>query len=153
MMALAMLLTVAGCGGSNNTASTASTPAADAAPAGDASTPAASTPAASAPSGDTSASPVAGKKVAYIMQMAPSDIFQMWSEYAEKTAVGLGMEYQAFFCNGSDTTWQDTVSQCASGGYDGLLLSHGGQNYAYTFLTDRSCGACGARAVGPAAGL
>ena len=46
------------------------------------------------------------------------------------------MEYQAFFCNGSDTTWQDTVSQCASGGYDGLLLSHGGQNYAYTFLTD-----------------
>ncbi|HJF56195.1 substrate-binding domain-containing protein [Anaerotruncus colihominis] len=136
MMALAMLLTVAGCGGSNNTASTASTPAADAAPAGDASTPAASTPAASAPSGDTSASPVAGKKVAYIMQMAPSDIFQMWSEYAEKTAVGLGMEYQAFFCNGSDTTWQDTVSQCASGGYDGLLLSHGGQNYAYTFLTD-----------------
>ena len=107
MMALAMLLTVAGCGGSNNTASTASTPAADTAPAGDASTPAASAPAASAPSGDTSASPVAGKKVAYIMQMAPSDIFQMWSEYAEKTAVGLGMEYQAFFCNGSDTTWQD----------------------------------------------
>lgn len=136
MMALAMLLTVAGCGGSNNTASTASTRAADTAPAGDASTPAASAPAASAPSGDTSASPVAGKKVAYIMQMAPSDIFQMWSEYAEKTAVGLGMEYQAFFCNGSDTTWQDTVSQCASGGYDGLLLSHGGQNYAYTFLTD-----------------
>ena len=73
MMALAMLLTVAGCGGSNNTASTASTPAADTAPAGDASTPAASAPAASAPSGDTSASPVAGKKVAYIMQMAPSD--------------------------------------------------------------------------------
>lgn len=69
MMALAMLLTVAGCGGSNNTASTASTPAADTAPAGDASTPAASAPAASAPSGDTSASPVAGKKVAYIMQM------------------------------------------------------------------------------------
>ncbi|MCI8493405.1 MULTISPECIES: substrate-binding domain-containing protein [Anaerotruncus] len=137
MMALAMLLTVAGCGGSNNAAGAASTPAANnAAPAGDASTPAASAPADSAPAGDASASPVAGKKVAYIMQMAPSDIFQMWSEYAEKTAVGLGMEYQAFFCNGSDTNWQDTVSQCASGGYDGLLLSHGGQNYAYTFLTD-----------------
>ena len=27
-------------------------------------------------------SPVAGKKVAYIMQMAPSDIFQMWSQSA-----------------------------------------------------------------------
>ena len=81
-------------------------------------------------------SPVAGKKVAYIMQMAPSDIFQMWSEYAKKTAEGLGMQYDVFFCDGSDTKWQDTVSQCAASGYDGLLLSHGGQNYAYTFLTD-----------------
>ncbi len=81
-------------------------------------------------------SPVAGMKVAYIMQMAPSDIFQMWSQYAEKTAEALGMEYDAFFCGGSDTTWQETIEQCAASGYDGLLLSHGGQNYAYTFLTD-----------------
>lgn len=79
-------------------------------------------------------SPVAGKKVAYIMQMAPSDIFQMWSESAQKTAQALGMEYDAFFCGGSDAQWQDTISQCAAAGYDGLLLSHGGQNYAYTFL-------------------
>ena len=42
-------------------------------------------------------SPVAGKKVAYIMQMASSDIFQMWSDAAEETAEGLGMEFQAFF--------------------------------------------------------
>lgn len=42
-------------------------------------------------------SPVAGKKVAYIMQMAPSDIFQMWSQSAEETAEKLGMEYDAFF--------------------------------------------------------
>lgn len=81
-------------------------------------------------------SPVAGKKVAYIMQMAPSDIFQMWSQSAQKTAEGLGMEYDAFFCGGSDAQWQDTISQCAAAGYDGLLLSHGGQNYAYTFLKD-----------------
>ena len=81
-------------------------------------------------------SPVAGKKVAYIMQMAPSDIFQMWSQAAQETAEGLGMEYDAFFCGGSDAQWQDTVSQCAATGYDGLLLSHGGQNYAYTFLND-----------------
>lgn len=81
-------------------------------------------------------SPVAGKKVAYIMQMAPSDIFQMWSQSAQETAEGLGMEYDAFFCGGSDAQWQDTISQCAAAGYDGLLLSHGGQNYAYTFLKD-----------------
>ena len=81
-------------------------------------------------------SPVAGKKVAYIMQMAPSDIFQMWSQSAQETAEGLGMTYDAFFCGGSDAQWQDTVEQCAAAGYDGLLLSHGGQNYAYTFLKD-----------------
>lgn len=74
--------------------------------------------------------------MAYIMQMAPSDIFQMWSQSAQETAEGLGMEYDAFFCGGSDAQWQDTISQCAAAGYDGLLLSHGGQNYAYTFLKD-----------------
>lgn len=72
-------------------------------------------------------SPVAGKRVAYIMQMAPSDIFQMWSQSAQETAEELGMEYDAFFCGGSDAQWQDTISQCAAAGYDGLLLSHGGQ--------------------------
>ena len=87
-------------------------------------------------SSDVVDSPVAGKKVAYIMQMAPSDIFQMWNQSAQETAEGLGMTYDAFFCGGSDAQWQDTVEQCAAAGYDGLLLSHGGQNYAYTFLKD-----------------
>ena len=83
-----------------------------------------------------SGSPVAGKKVAYIMQMAPSDIFEMWSQSARETAEGLGMEYDAFFCGGSDTQWRITIARCAAAGYDGLLLSHGGQDYAYSFLSD-----------------
>lgn len=84
----------------------------------------------------TESSPVAGKKVAYIMLLAPSDIFQMWSQSAQETAEGLGMDYDVFFCNGSDQQWQDTITQCAQAGYDGLLLSHGGQAYAYTFLKE-----------------
>lgn len=87
-------------------------------------------------SGNAPVSPLEGKKVAYIMHMAPSDIFRMWAEGAEETAEALGMEFASFFCNGSDIRWQDTVARCAAGGYDGLLLSHGGQSYAYTFLTD-----------------
>ena len=83
---------------------------------------------------DGADSPVAGKKVAYIMQMTPSDIFEMWAQSAQQTAEALGMEFEAFFCNGSDTQWQKTIEQCAAEGYDGLLLSHGGQDYAYTFL-------------------
>ena len=81
-------------------------------------------------------SPVAGKRVAYIMQMAPSDIFTMWSESAKETANALGMGYDAFYCGGSDSTWQDTVYQCAAAGYDGLLLSHGGASYSYSLLMD-----------------
>ena len=81
-------------------------------------------------------SPVAGKKVAYIMQMESSDIFRMWADAAEETAEGLGMEFRAFFCDGSDEKWQETTRQCAADGYDGLLLSHGGQSYAYTFLKE-----------------
>ena len=80
-------------------------------------------------------SPVAGKKVAYIMQMAASDIFLMWSQSAQETAEKLGMECDVFFCDGSDQQWRETVSQCAAQGYDGLLLSHGGRDYAYSFLS------------------
>ena len=81
-------------------------------------------------------SPLAGKKVAYIMQMAPSEIFEVWAQSARETAEKLGMEYDAFFCGGSDTQWRITIARCAAAGYDGLLLSHGGQDYAYTFLED-----------------
>ena len=70
------------------------------------------------------------------MQMAPSDIFEMWAQSAQETATALGMEFQAFFCDGSDEQWQDTVAQCAAEGYDGLLLSHGGEDYAYSFLSE-----------------
>ena len=58
-----------------------------------------------------------------------------WSASAEETANRLGMEYEAFFCNGSDEQWMETVEQCAGEGYDGLLLSHGGEEYSYGFLT------------------
>lgn len=81
-------------------------------------------------------SPVEGKRVAYVMQMAPSEIFEMWAESAAATAEGLGMEFDAFFCDGSDEAWRDTVTRCAEEGYDGLLLSHGGQDYAYPFLSE-----------------
>lgn len=83
---------------------------------------------------DAAASPLAGRRVAYVMQMASSEIFQLWSDAAQQTAQSLGMEYQAFFCDGSHQAWQDTIVQCAQQGYDGLLLSHGGQDYAYSFL-------------------
>ena len=80
-------------------------------------------------------SPVAGKKIAYIMLMSPATIFQMWSDSFEETAEKLGMTADTFFCADNAETWQSTIEQCAQGGYDGLMVSHGGQEYAWDFLS------------------
>ena len=80
-------------------------------------------------------SPVAGKKIAYIMYMSSATIFQMWSDSFTATAEKLGMEASTFFCNDNADTWKSTIEQCAQGGYDGLMVSHGGQEYAYDFLS------------------
>ena len=42
-------------------------------------------------------SPVEGKKVAYIMYMSSSPIFELWSESFTETAEELGMEADTFF--------------------------------------------------------
>lgn len=81
-------------------------------------------------------SPVAGKKVAYIMLMSPATIFQMWSDSFTEAAEKLGMTADTFFCADNAQTWQDTIAQCAAAGYDGLMVSHGGQEYAWQYLTD-----------------
>ncbi len=78
---------------------------------------------------------VEGKKVAYIMYMSSSPIFEMWSESFTKTAEALGMEADTFFCEDSDEEWKNRILQCAKDGYDGLLVSHGGEDYAWEFLT------------------
>ena len=86
-------------------------------------------------SGDVT-SPVAGKKIAYIMLMSSATIFQMWSKSFTETAEKLGMTADTFFCGDNAETWQSTIEQCAQGGYDGLMVSHGGQEYAWQFLSD-----------------
>ena len=80
--------------------------------------------------------PVEGKKVAYIMYMSSSPIFELWSESFTETAEALGMEADTFFCEDSDEEWESRILQCAKDGYDGLLVSHGGVDYAWEFLTD-----------------
>ncbi len=137
LLALAMVFALAACGGSGNTStpgsastgSTTSTPDASA----DASTDAdASTSGETASNGE---SPVAGKKIAYIMLMSSATIFQMWSDSFTETAEKLGMTADTFFCSDNADTWKSTIEQCAQGGYDGLMVSHGGQEYAWDFLS------------------
>ena len=80
-------------------------------------------------------SPVEGKKVAYIMYMSSSPIFEMWSESFQKTAEAIGMTADTFFCDDSEEEWKNRIRQCAQDGYDGLLVSHGGVDYAWEFLS------------------
>lgn len=82
-----------------------------------------------------SVSPVEGKKMAYILNMPSSEIFQLCANQCKKTAESLGMTCDVFFSDGDDTAFQNYITTCAAGGYDGLYLSHGGQDYSYTFLT------------------
>ena len=86
--------------------------------------------------GDSTASPVAGKKVAYIMIMPSATIFQMWANSCKDLASALGASCDVFFCDGDFNKWQDTIRTCASGGYDGLLVSHGNQDGSYVFLKE-----------------
>ena len=80
-------------------------------------------------------SPVAGKKIAYIMLMSPATIFNMWSESFTETAEALGMTADTFFCADNAEEWQTRIETCAAAGYDGLMVSHGGQEYAWEFLS------------------
>lgn len=88
------------------------------------------------PSGDATDSPVAGKKVAYIMIMPSATIFQMWANSCQDLCKALGATCDVFFCDGDFNKWQDTIRTCASGGYDGLLVSHGNQDGSYVFLKE-----------------
>ncbi|MCR4746356.1 MAG: substrate-binding domain-containing protein, partial [Lachnospiraceae bacterium] len=129
-----MTFALTACGSSaGTTASTA--PAADGSAAAS-ETAAAGTTADTAAQTDTSASPVAGKKIAYIMLMSPATIFQMWSDSFEGTAQKLGMEADTFFCSDNADTWQNQIATCAQSGYDGIMVSHGGQEYAWQYLSD-----------------
>lgn len=80
--------------------------------------------------------PVAGKKVAYIMQLTSATIFQMWKDSCADLCEALDVEFDYFFCDNDSTRWMDTISNCAAAGYDGLLISHGNQDGSYVFLTE-----------------
>ena len=80
--------------------------------------------------------PVKGKKVAYVMVLPSSTIFQMWVESEQKLCDSLDVEYDYFFCDGDFNKWQDTIRTCASAGYDGIVASHGSQDGSYVFLKE-----------------
>ena len=68
--------------------------------------------------------------------MPSSEIFQLCADQSVETAEKLGMACDVFFSDGDDTVFKNDITECAEDGYDGLFLSHGGQEYSYEFLTE-----------------
>lgn len=120
-----------GCGSAKSEETAATAPAAEA----ETAAPAAEATGETAAS-TTTESPVAGKKVAYIMIMPSASIFQMWKDSCAELCNALGVQFDFFFCDGDFNKWQDTIRTCASAGYDGLLVSHGNQDGSYVFLKE-----------------
>lgn len=81
-------------------------------------------------------SPVAGKRIAYIINMAPSDIFLDAANGARETAAKLGMTCSVHFTGGYDSMFITYVRVLADEGYDGLFLSHGGASYSYELIKE-----------------
>lgn len=124
ILSLTVALTFAGCG-SGSTAATSTSEAASAS--------AAETTEAAAGS-DKSSLPTYGKKVAYILNVATSDIFQMAVQGAKDTAEALGMTVDVYFTDTDNVKFQDYVNTCASQDYDAMFLSHGNQETAYDLV-------------------
>lgn len=75
-----------------------------------------------------------GYRIAYILNVASSDIFQMAVSAAKETAESLGMTVDAYFTDTDNVKFQDFVNTCAGQGYDAMFLSHGNQETAYDLV-------------------
>jgi len=120
ILSLTMITALAGCGSSSSTVS--SEPASQ------------SSASASSAVTETGSLPTEGKKIAYILNVASSDIFQMAVQGAQDTAKALGMTVDVYFTDTDNVKFQDFVNTCASQDYDAMFLSHGNQETAYDLV-------------------
>lgn len=78
--------------------------------------------------------PLEGKRIAYVLNVVSTDIFQMAANAAKETAAALGAQCDVYFTDTDNVRFQDTVSTCANQGYDAMFLSHGNQETSYDLV-------------------
>lgn len=125
-LALVLVLSLAACAKTNDPAPTK----------GAESNAPAATEGAKADAPQAEALPLEGKRIAYILNVVSSDIFQMAANAAKQTAEALGATCDVYFTDTDNVRFQDTVSTCANQGYDAMFLSHGNQETSFDLVTD-----------------
>ena len=80
--------------------------------------------------------PLAGKRIAYILNVVSSDIFTLAANAATSTAEALGATVDVYYTDTDNVKFQDTVSTCSNQNYDAMFLSHGNQETAYDLVND-----------------
>lgn len=129
LLALVMVLGLCACGSTSETNTPANNTPANNTPAND-------TPATEkATQAQTEALPLEGKRIAYILNVVSTDIFQLAAKAAKETAEALGATCDVYFTDTDNVRFQDTVSTCANQGYDAMFLSHGNQETSYDLVT------------------
>ncbi|HIP73037.1 MAG TPA: sugar ABC transporter substrate-binding protein, partial [Anaerolineae bacterium] len=126
-----LLLTLAACGGgdSNQPADTGS----DTADAGadTANTPAEDNALEGVPEALITDEPL---KIAVIRNLPSDDHTKQFLEGARTEGESFGFVVDTFIADNDDAKFQELVAQAITKGYDGLIISHGKQDYSYDML-------------------
>ena len=119
VLILAMALSMAACGSSGGSQTTAAPT---------------STDGSAAPSASSENFEDQGYKVAYIIGSDPSDVFQLQNDAAKEEASSLGMSVDFYFASADASSIQDYFQRCINQGYDAIYCHGANATYSYEMI-------------------
>lgn len=75
-----------------------------------------------------------GKKIAVIRNLGSDDHTKQFIDGAKSQGEKLGLKVDTFLSNGNDAKFQQLVDQAILKKYDGIVLSHGKEDYSYDLV-------------------
>ena len=77
---------------------------------------------------------VKGKRIAVIRNLGTDDHTKQFIDGAKKEGSKLGLKVDTFLSNGNDAKFKQLVDQAVLKKYDGIILSHGKEDYSYELV-------------------
>ncbi|MCD8510477.1 MAG: sugar ABC transporter substrate-binding protein [Bacillus sp. (in: Bacteria)] len=75
-----------------------------------------------------------GKRVAVVRNLPSDDHTVQFFDGARSEGESFGFHVDTFIANNDDVRFQELVAQAIQGNYDGLIISHGKEEYSYDML-------------------